>query len=69
MGDDPTKIFKREATQSALEKALGGGENKELDKGMNIQPEGNAANNAVRGMRGGEEESNDLVSLGNQMAG
>lgn len=64
LGDDPEKIFK-EGTFNPLP-AEG---NPEMAKMMSTSPEGNMANNAVRGMQGGEGNSMQMRDLATSMQG
>ena len=66
MGDDPTKIFK--------ESMFGGGGmmdegavNAQQEQPMSTQPQDNMANNMVRGMRGGEQNANQMQQLQNEL--
>lgn len=61
MGDDPTKVMRKEAIPGlgADEKAMQG----MVDQGLPTTPTTDIANNMVRGMRGGEQEANDLQAL------
>ena len=63
MGDDPTKILKASVFGVSPEKATRG----ELDKGVGISPQGNIANNAARGARGGETSANQLKGLSQEI--
>lgn len=60
LGDDPTKIIKENLLPGLADE---GAMNSMVDKGMSTLPQGNMANNAARGMRGGEQMSNDLQSV------
>lgn len=66
MGDDPTKIFKESMFPGLVDE---GAAKSQFDNGMSTQPEGNMSNNAVRGLRGGEQGSNELQNLQNQLTG
>jgi len=61
MGDDPTKIIK-ESVLNPEEKPEGD----MVDKGVNPNPEGNVAQNAVRGTQGGK---NDMQQLSQELTG
>jgi len=61
MGDDPAKIIK-ESVLNPEPNPEGG----MMDKGMNPNPEGNTAQNAVNGLMGGK---NDLAQLSSSMMG
>lgn len=74
MGDDPTKVLKSELfnppqeTGTPAEQALKSNPNNpEAAKPVNQNPEGNLANNAIRGMMGGEGGSMSLRDLQGQM--
>lgn len=66
MGDDPTKVFKKEMFPGMVDE---GAANAQVDQGMSTLPQNNVANNAVRGMRGGEQNANQMQQLQNQMTG
>jgi len=66
MGDDPTKIFKEGMFAGIADE---GAQRSEFDNGMGTKPEGNLSNNIARGLRGGEQGSNDLQQLQGQLAG
>lgn len=66
MGDDPTKIIKENLFPGFADE---GAMKSMVDNGMSTLPQGNAANNAARGMRGGEQGANDLQALQAQMVG
>lgn len=66
MGDDPTKIFKENMFPGMADE---GAMKAQVDQGMSTLPQGNVANNAVRGMRGGEQGANQMQQLQNDMLG
>lgn len=61
MGDDPAKIISEKILNPKPQE-----DNPMADKGMNTNPEGNAAQNAVGGLGGGR---NDMAQLSNEMLG
>jgi len=63
MGDDPTKIFKSEMFNPKQEG------NPEAMSPMGTAPQGAEANNAVRGMMGGEQDAMQMRDLQNSMTG
>lgn len=67
MGDDPTKILKRDAIEAALPDPRA--QQGMVDQGMTTQPTTNISNNAARGARGGESAANEMQALQNQMIG
>jgi hypothetical protein len=66
MGDDPTKIFKKDWL---IPMPQGGAENPEAMKTMGTEPESNIANNMARGAMGGEVDSMALRDLQESMMG
>lgn len=64
MGDDPAKIIKPDILKPQEEQ---GGDMK--DKGMNPNPQGNVAQNAVNGMMGGSPDGNAMTALQGNMLG
>lgn len=62
MGDDPAKII----SENILNPQPEGENNPMMDKGVNQNPEGNVAQNAVGGMGGGR---NQMTDLSNNMLG
>lgn len=65
LGDDPTKLM----TQGQAQAGLAGQAGAEQDQGLSLEPQGNIANNSVRGMQGGEVSSNNLRELQNNFLG
>jgi hypothetical protein len=64
MGDDPTKILNDEVFNPAPKE-----NNPELRQPMSAEPEGNVAENMMRGAKGGEMNSMQLRDLQNSMLG
>ena len=58
MGDDPIKIMKPDAIPGSQPDESA--QNQMQDKGVNTMPEGNVANNIVRGAQGGEVAANEM---------
>lgn len=68
-GDDPTKIFNDQTVQQALGQAQPQVPGMDGDQTASLTPQGDVSNNAVRGMMGGEQASNDLRELQNSLTG
>ncbi len=63
MGDDPTKVINADAFAAPVEPGT------ETDTGVGKTPQGNTANNMVRGMQGGEVAGNDMQALQSAITG
>lgn len=66
MGDDPTKIIKEDQIPG-FNQPDEGAQKSMVDNGVSTLPQGDVANNMVRGMRGGEQPANDLQALAREM--
>lgn len=65
MGDDPTKVLKQGVFNTPDE----GAQKSALENPAGTIPEGAVASNTARGLRGGEESSNQLRDLQNSVTG
>lgn len=62
MGDDPVKIIKKDVLKPQQDNNMN-------DGGINTNPQGNVAENAVRGAMGGDNNGNAITALQNNING
>jgi hypothetical protein len=66
---DPEKLLKNQEAPDIRTKLANQGGESDVNQQMSTQPQGNVSNNMVRGMQGGEPNSNELRALQDSMKG